>query len=63
MHVWQIYGCGFMHRLSLYSPCTMYTYNVQPVERLIVLERAALQLDVFVDHFNSGACYTQRSTA
>ena len=45
----QIHGCGFMHRLSLYSPCTMYTYDVQPVERLIVLERAALQLDILAN--------------
>ena len=38
-----------MPRLSLHSPCTMYTYDVQPVERLIVLERAALQLDVLAN--------------
>ena len=49
MHMWQLYGCGFMPRLSLHSPCTMYTYDVQPVERLIVLERAALQLDVLAN--------------
>ena len=49
MHVRQIYGCGMVSCLvCLYTRRArcMYTYDVQPVERLIQLEHAALQLDV-----------------
>ena len=43
MHVRQLYGCGLTPRLSLHWSCN----DVH--ERLIVLERAALQLDVLAN--------------